>query len=350
MSRNHHLSSISSLDSLTYTLDPIQDRLHIIPPQKLTIWRAIFKQHYMTCTRNTEEEHTDTLHLASQGLLTKTDTIWTRWQSLQIPCPSATTTTAVQPSDPGWKHKAAKPTAPQAPSWYKAGPAVSRLNRNSRATERQWTPLIGTDYRHFHQQFLHYSTKPPRTPASQTQNSMQNQINLPLNQMHLSALTFLTTTHTLESDRQSRTQHIALTTHRHTRIPLITLNPQRTRSCGKTSMQVKQNQRQEGPQNTTDPQRRMDCGGWNCSQWRWLKQAKKQINKLAALYNEMQDKISTQLETPNTQLKHGLKIHINKKTGGTRRNCNPANRSGQTYRPQQCTQITNNWFQTRAKG
>ena len=44
-----------------------------------------------------------------------------------------------------------------------------------------------------------------------------------------------------------------------------------------------------------------------------LKQAKKQINKLTALYNELQDKISTQLETSNMQLKHGLKIHIDKK-------------------------------------
>ena len=44
-----------------------------------------------------------------------------------------------------------------------------------------------------------------------------------------------------------------------------------------------------------------------------LKQAKKQINNLAALYNELQDKISTQLETSNMQLKHGLKVLINKK-------------------------------------
>ena len=44
-----------------------------------------------------------------------------------------------------------------------------------------------------------------------------------------------------------------------------------------------------------------------------LKQAKKQINKLTALYHELQDKISTQLETSTMQLKHGLKVHINKK-------------------------------------
>ena len=44
-----------------------------------------------------------------------------------------------------------------------------------------------------------------------------------------------------------------------------------------------------------------------------LKQAKKQINRLTALYNELQDKIPTQLETSNMQLKHGLKVHINKK-------------------------------------
>ena len=44
-----------------------------------------------------------------------------------------------------------------------------------------------------------------------------------------------------------------------------------------------------------------------------LKQTKKQINKLTALYNELQDKISTQLDTSNMQLKHGFKVHINKK-------------------------------------
>ena len=52
MSRKHHISCSSSLDSLTHTLDPIQDRLHINPPQKLSIWRAVLKQRYITCTQS----------------------------------------------------------------------------------------------------------------------------------------------------------------------------------------------------------------------------------------------------------------------------------------------------------
>ena len=148
---------------------------------------------------------------------------------------------------------------------------------------------------------------------------MHNQISLSLNQMQQTALNHSITTHTLVSDRQNTAQHIALTTHRLTRISLTTLNTQRMSSFGedvsdsqtkpKTRARTK-HRRHTGMQG----QRRLilqplKMGSLNSE----LKQAKKQINKLTALYNELQDKISTQLETSNMQLKHGLKIHIDKK-------------------------------------
>ena len=108
MSRNYHLSCTSSFDSLTHTLNPIQVRLHNNPPQKLSIWRAILKQRYITCTQNTIRNKNARYTAPGKTMTThETSTIWTRWQPLDVLYPSAITTTAVCPSNRERKHKAA---------------------------------------------------------------------------------------------------------------------------------------------------------------------------------------------------------------------------------------------------
>jgi len=49
--RQTHTDSLS-YDIITHTLDPIQDRIHIQPVRKLSVWRAVLKERYCRTPRN----------------------------------------------------------------------------------------------------------------------------------------------------------------------------------------------------------------------------------------------------------------------------------------------------------
>ena len=322
MSRKHHLSCIPSLDSLTDTLDPIQDRLHINPPQKLSIWRAVLKQRYITCTqsailnKNTQihctwrdkdysrkplqVDHDDSLYNCSapvpqQLLLSILQILDGSTKLLTITLYYTTGTIIIQ-------GRACRQWVQE--EFTRHREAVNAIDRHGLQTPSP-TPLALE-----HQTTMDTndtSTKQLNAQSDQslTQSNATDSIE-PLNHNPVNPQAEHSTAHS--TDNTPSEQKIADNIE-HAEDEQLWEDVSDSQTKPKTRGSTK-HRRHTGRQG----QRRLilqplKMGSLNSE----LKQVKKQINILTALYNELQDKISTQLETSNMQLKHGLKIHIDKK-------------------------------------
>ena len=327
MSRKHHISCSSSLDSLTHTLDPIQDRLHINPPQKLSIWRAVLKQRYITCTqsailnKNTQIhctwrdkdysrkplhcDHDDSLYncrasVPQQLLLSILQILDGNTKLLTITLYYTTGTIIIQ-------GRACRQWVEQ--EFNRHREAVNAIDRHRLQTPSP-TPLALEHQTTMDTNITNITnTKQLNAQSDQslTQSDATDSIE-PLNHNPHASIRQAEHSTTHSTDNTPSDQNVTDNIE-HAEDEQLWEDVSDSQTKPKTRASTK-HRRHTGMQG----QRRLilqplKMGSLNSE----LKQAKKQINKLTALYNELQDKISTQLETSNMQLKHGLKIHIDKK-------------------------------------